>query len=57
MWYIMQKEYGFQRQIPKTVLADMEKSVGWVSILAKPKEFEKDNPTRILDFETPYKIR
>lgn len=57
MHYIMQEEYGMMNQISKSIFEDMNRCLGWVTMLSKPKEFQKENPNRIIHFKAPYKIR
>ena len=55
MWSIMQDEYGYSTQIAKSVLEDMGRALGWTAMLSKPKEYDKEKPSRVIDFSHPYK--
>ena len=50
MWWIMRNKFGSQSQIMDSVVDDMAKCVGWTAMLAGPKEYDKTNQKRIIDF-------
>jgi len=55
MGSIIQDEYGYSTQIAKSVMEDMQRSLGWVAMLSHPKDYEKENPSRVINFRHPYK--
>ena len=46
----MRNKFGSQSQIMDSVVDDMAKCVGWTAMLAGPKEYDKTNQKRIIDF-------
>jgi len=57
MWCILQEKYQRQNQLSNVVLDDMKRCLGWIAMLAKPKEYDKGNPNRIIDFKAPYRTK
>lgn len=55
IWSIIRDEYGHSTLIAKSVMEDMKRSLGWVSMLSHPKDYEKENPSRVINFRHPYK--
>jgi hypothetical protein len=55
VWYILNRKYGWDSQITKSALRDLENSVGWTGLI---KEWYKPETTqrtsKVLEFPAPY---
>lgn len=55
MWLVLRNEFGYDSQITKSALEDLENSLGWTGLLGKSKdEYQKSELGRIIDFSAPY---
>ena len=54
MWYMMHRRYGWDSQITKSALRDLENSLGWTGLIKEWYKSEEIEIPKVLGFPAPY---